>query len=134
MAQLTRLSLVVTLCLLGSVGVGQVPPSGQATSAATRYRDPAKVKVVVLACSSAGLQTFTVKRTVDTVIFVTFEECPLNPDLSFDQDILKPLGPDSDGNNLVYGYTGTSIKTPLHFKYSTGGPGAKGGGTGVIKN
>jgi hypothetical protein len=128
MAQLTRLSLVVTLCFLGTVGVGQVTPSGNATARATP-------KVVVLKCGNMDSGTFKVKPAPNTVIFVTRPECPLKS-FQFDDpnasNYFTPQGTDSDGY-YVYGYIGKPITTPFSFHYNTD-PLTGGNGTGVIKN
>ena len=135
MAQLTRHSIVVALCLLAVVGVAQVTSSGNATSGAKAYGKPASTKLVVLKCSGDS-GSFTIKPKTDTVIFATPNSCQLQ---SFQFDGGTPAGftfdgTDSDGN-YFYSYTGAPPIPPsgYSFKYTTSGTKTAGNGTGVIK-
>jgi hypothetical protein len=146
MAQLTRLAVVVTLCFLGTVGVAQVTPSGNATSNATPHGtatssakphgNVTSTKVVVLKCSGRSGE-FHVKpkpNNPDTVILATHPSCPLTS-FNFDQNApsFTFRGTDSDGN-YWYDYDGTPIPSGGYsFKYTTNQKARGGNGTGVIK-
>lgn len=142
MTQLKRLSLVVTACFLGTVGVAQVTPSGNATSSAMPHGNApssakphgkaTSIKLVVLNCQGDS-GSFTVHP--DIVIFATPPICPLQS-FQFDENTtgFTFKGTDSDGN-YVYAYDGTPVpSTGYRFSYITTAPKPTGGnGTGVIK-